>query len=210
MTNQPQGPARGAARHDEGDAWQEQDFVDKWVTRDGDRQDKRVPMIQDFLMLAPFEDGAAISVLDVGAGYGLVSSEVLKRYDKAEMTLQDISEPMFGYARKKLADHESQLSFVLSDFSDADWSEALGGPFDLVVSAYAVHNLYDDGKISSVYADVYRLLKPGGAFLNLDYAPQAGGNEAHIKWLRDAGFDRVECTQATDRISKLAAYRSAS
>ncbi len=209
MTNQPQGPGPGAARHDEGDAWQEQEFVDKWVTRDGGRLDERIPMIREFLELAPFEPSARIRVLDVGAGYGLISSQVLDCYAEAEATLQDISEPMFEYARKQLSAYADRVTFVNSDFSDRDWSAEVGGPFDLVVSAYAIHNLYDDGKISGVYADIYRLLKPGGAFLNLDYAPQAGGNDAHVQWLREAGFDRVECTPATERISKLAAYRSA-
>ena len=202
-----QTPRQGAEQHDQPDEWQKQEFVDAWVTRDDGRQDQRQPMVQDAIALLPFDHGTAISALDVGAGYGLLSSELLKAFPKAAVTLQDVSEPMFAHARERLTDHASQLTFVQSDFSLDNWAEGIQGPFDAVISAIAIHNLYDDGGISRVYKDVCGLLSASGIFVNLDYAGQAGGVDAHIAWLKEAGFTRVDCTPATDRISLLAAYK---
>jgi ubiquinone/menaquinone biosynthesis C-methylase UbiE len=207
-TGSGQQAGKGAKQHNEPEEWQKQEFVDAWVTRDDGRQDQRLPMIHDAIASLPFDKRAAIKALDVGAGYGILSSELLRAFPDASVTLQDVSEPMFAHARARLAAHASQLTFVQSDFSQDDWTSGLGGPFDVAVSAIAIHNLYDDGGISRVYADVGRLLRDGGVFVNLDYARQAGGLDAHIAWLKEAGFARVESTAPNDRISLLSAYKS--
>lgn len=207
-TGSGQQQGRGAELHNESDQWQKQGFVDAWVTRDDGRQDERQPMIQDAIALLPFDKSATIKVLDVGAGYGILSAELFRNFPNASVTLQDVSEPMFAYARQRLADHSNQLTFVQSDFSQESWAADLAGPFDVTMSAIAIHNLYDDGGISRVYKDVCGLLSDTGVFVNLDYAGQAGGVDAHIAWLKEAGFARVQCTPATDRVSLLSAYKS--
>ena len=145
-------------------------------------------MVHDAIALVPFEEEAAIRVLDVGAGYGLVTAEVLRRFKNAQVTLQDVSEPMFSHARQRLEQDASRLTFVLGDFSTKGWTRELTPPFDVVVSAIAIHNLYDDGLIATVYKDIHGMLAENGAFLNLDYAGQSGGVEAHMEWLREAGY----------------------
>ncbi|MEE8519440.1 MAG: class I SAM-dependent methyltransferase [Dehalococcoidia bacterium] len=208
-TGSGQTPRQGAEQHNESDEWQKQEFVDAWVTRDDGRQDQRQPMVKEAIALLPFDKGSAISALDVGAGYGVLSAELLRNFPKAAVTLQDVSEPMFSHARERLAEHASQLTFVQSDFSLDSWAEGIQGPFDVVISAIAIHNLYDDGGISRVYKDVCGLLGESGMFVNLDYAGQAGGVDAHIAWLKEGGFARVECTPVTDRISLLSAFKKA-
>jgi SAM-dependent methyltransferase len=204
MTSQEQPAHARAGHHDDPDRWQDDDFANAWVSRDDGRVDTRLPMIDDTVGAVPYPTDAAISVLDVGAGYGLITTQLLKRFPNATVTLQGVSEPMFGHARERLADKAAQVNFVTSDFSQATWADALGGPYDLVISVIAIHNMYDDGRISRVYKDVHDLLKPGGAFLNLDYAGQAGGVDAHLAWLKDGGFEEVASVPVTDRGSPLA------
>ena len=80
MTSQPQGPrpwrpasrrgrrlARARVRRQVGDARR----------KPARRADSHDPV--EFLDLSPFEPSARIRVLDVGAGYGLISSQVLDR-----------------------------------------------------------------------------------------------------------------------------------
>ena len=143
------------------------------------------------LSFASFPNDAELEVLDVGAGYGVVSEEVLRAFPAARITLQDYSQPMLDRARQRLADHSNRLRYLLCDLTDPSWPGQAGGPFDLVVSAIALHNLADRQKIFACYRAIHGLLKPGGCFLNLDRFVE--GIAQHLAALRDAGFDRVEC-----------------
>ena len=115
---------------------------------------------------------------------------------------------MFVHAKKRLADKADQTRFVIADFSKPTWVADIKGPFDIAISAIAIHNMYDDNLISSIYKDICALLKPGATFINLDYAERSGGIDAHIQWLKEGGFTSVDCTAATDRISLLVAKKA--
>jgi ubiquinone/menaquinone biosynthesis C-methylase UbiE len=143
------------------------------------------------LSFAPFPREAELEVLDVGAGYGAVSEELLQAFPAARVTLQDYSRPMLDRARQRLADRSDQLRFVLCDLVDPSWPKQVGGPFDLAVSAIALHNLRNPEKIFACYRAIHDLLKPGGSFLNCDRFVE--GIEPHLVALREAGFGRVEC-----------------
>jgi hypothetical protein len=52
--------------------WHSQEYVDEWIARD----DIRLPLLRQMLSVAPFPRKAEISVLDVGAGYGVLSEEI--------------------------------------------------------------------------------------------------------------------------------------
>jgi SAM-dependent methyltransferase len=129
-------------------------------------------------------------VLDVGAGYGAVTEELLRLYPAAQVTLQDYSAPMLAEARRRLAPHAGQLRYVECDLTDAAWPKQVGGPFDLGVSAICLHNLRDDTKIFACYRSIHDLLRPGGWFL--DYDLFFDGVEPHLAALRKAGFTGVE------------------
>ncbi|MEE9606960.1 MAG: class I SAM-dependent methyltransferase, partial [Myxococcota bacterium] len=122
--------------------------------------------------------------------------------------LQDVSEPMFEIARERFADQASHMRFALCDLGTSDWTSKVGGPFDLAVSSIAIHNLYDESAIARVYKDVYGLLKPGGTFINVDHIGRVGGAEGQTRWLRDAGFDQVECVEITERLARLSARKA--
>jgi SAM-dependent methyltransferase len=115
---------------------------------------------------------------------------------------------MLDQARQRLADRAGQLRYVLCDLTDPSWPRQVGGPFDLAVSAIALHNLGDPKKIYACYHAIHGLLKPGGRFLNCDRF--VGGVEPHLVELRDAGFGRVECPwQDPPRAIIIAASRTA-
>lgn len=206
MTNR-HNKAEWAQTHDVPEQWQEQGFVDNWVARDDGRQDQRGPMIDAVVAAAPFPADRAIRALDVGAGYGLLSRRLLERFPNARVTLQDVSEPMFGHARERLAEYADRAEFVNSDFSRRDWAAGLGGPFDFVMSAIAIHNMYDDDLIASIYKDIYGLTAEGGMFANLDYAAQAGGVDTHVRWLEEAGFSGVDAVEINERTVLLKASK---
>ena len=141
------------------------------------------------LSSAPFARDCRVEVLDVGAGYGVVAEEVLTAFPAARVTLQDYSRPMLDQARRRLADHSDQLSYVFCDLFDPSWPRHVGTSFDLAVSAIALHNLGSADKIFACYRAIHDLLKPGGCFLNYDRFVE--GVDSHLAELRAIGFDHV-------------------
>jgi ubiquinone/menaquinone biosynthesis C-methylase UbiE len=171
--------------------WHSTDYVAEWVARDAARNPERRPLLRQMLSFAAFPRDAELDVLDVGAGYGAVSEEVLRAFPAAQVTLQDYSGPMLDRARERLADRSDQLRYILCDLVDPSWPKRVGGPFDLAVSAIALHNLREPEKIFACYRAIHDLLKPDGSFLNCDRFVE--GVEPHLGALREAGFGHVEC-----------------
>jgi 2-polyprenyl-3-methyl-5-hydroxy-6-metoxy-1,4-benzoquinol methylase len=170
--------------------WQQADYAESWVAKNEQRTQRRNALLASMLAEAPYAADAPIRVLDVGGGYGFVSQAVLKAFPKARVTLQDFSQPMIDQARAYLAPHAAQMSYALSDLRDASWSQNLG-PFDLVVSAIAIHNLRDLAAMGACYGAIHGLLVPGGWFLDCDHLDKAGGNALHAEMMRAAGFKNV-------------------
>ena len=159
------------------------------------------------LAATPFQKDASIRVLDVGGGYGIVTEEVLKHFPQAKVTLQDYSVPMLDRARQRLSKYGNQVNCVLCDLADPSWTDRVKGPFDLVVSALALHNLRDMALIAACYRGIYELLESGSAFVDCDHLERAGGVEANIRALQEAGFSKVECSAQEPRGALLAAYK---
>jgi SAM-dependent methyltransferase len=171
--------------------WQSADYVSGWIEHDVARDPERRPLLRQMLSSAPFAYDAEMAVLDVGAGYGVVTEEVLAAFPRARVTLQDYSPAMLDQASRRLAAHADRLSYVLCDLFDPTWPQGVGGPFDFAVSAIVLHNLGSREKIFACYPAIHDLLRPGGCFLNYDRF--VDGVEGHIAELRGAGFGRVEC-----------------
>jgi len=170
--------------------WQSTEYVSGWITHDITRDPERRPLLRQMLSFASFPREAKLGVLDVGAGYGVLTEEVLQAFPAAHVTMQDYSQPMLDQARQRLAGHSDQLTYVVCDLSDPSWPRAVQGPFDLAVSAIALHNLRDRHKIFACYHAIHGLLTPRGCFLNCDRFVE--GVEPHLAALRESGFDRVE------------------
>lgn len=113
-------------------------------------------------------------LLDLGCGDGVLTAAVRGRFPDAVATLVDFSPPMLDAARARFAAGGTAVRFVVADLAARDWATALPdrGPFDLVVSGYAIHHLPDDAK-RRLYDDILTLLAPGGAFVNIEHVASA-------------------------------------
>src|SRR2546421_3698805 len=96
------------------------------------------------------------TVLELGTGTGETALRMLARHPGARWTGIDASERMLDRARERLPHADLRLA-RLEDPLPA-------GPFDLVVSALAVHHLDADGK-RGLFARVAEVLRDGGAFV---------------------------------------------
>ena len=186
--------------------WHSQTYVEEWIRRDISRHDARRPRLQEMLSLASLDSDSDIAVPDVGGGYGVVSEEVLRAFPRAVVALQDYSQPMLGFAGQRLALYEGRMRYVFADLRDPSWIDRVGGPFDLIVSAIAIHNLSNLEQISACYRGIARLLKPRSSFLDYDLFDIVGGVDLHMTLLRNAGFERVVCHGKQDRAAIVAAF----
>jgi SAM-dependent methyltransferase len=194
---------RPSGEHD----WHSPEYVDDWIERDVTRDNVRRPLLQQMLTVAPFAPEAEINVLDVGAGYGLVSEQVLRMFPHVRLTLQDYSAPMVAHARRRLRLHNRQITYVMSDLREPGWTSELQAPFDLIVSGLAIHNLQQHSLMQACYRSICELLRPTGIFLDYDlFGLVEGGVATHRQWLIGAGFDRTECSWQEPPLAIIAAW----
>jgi ubiquinone/menaquinone biosynthesis C-methylase UbiE len=176
--------------HDHSHDWHSQTYVDHWIHRDEHRAAERKPILEALTAAIPYPRDAAIEVLDVGAGAGVVTEAVLAAFPKARVTLHDFSDKMLDRARARLKGRD--LRFVQGDLHDPAWTGNIGGPFDLAVSGIAIHNVKDIAAMVAVYESVCGVLKSGGCFIDYDHFDKFGGVPLHQHSMRVAGFKSVD------------------
>ncbi len=110
------------------------------------------------------------SLADLGCGDGILARTVLGKFPAASATLVDFSEPMLEQARGQLSSEGRDVCFVLANFGEKQWSSSIAGrgPFDLILSGYAIHHQPHQRK-RELYQEIFGLLKPGGLFLNTEH-----------------------------------------
>jgi tRNA (cmo5U34)-methyltransferase len=133
------------------------------------------------------------SVLDLGTGTGETLAAVLARHPGAAATGIDENPAMLGAAEDRLAG--LGVNLVVSDLGDP----LPPGPFDLVVSALAVHHLDGPGK-AALFGRVAAVLLPGGRFVLGDVVIPANPRDVVVP-VHD-GYDRPSTT--ADQLAWLA------
>jgi ubiquinone/menaquinone biosynthesis C-methylase UbiE len=189
--------------------WHSPRYVEEWIARDLQRDEERRNRLRGMLSVTAFAPDAAISVLDVGGGYGVVTEETLRTFPNARVTLQDYSQPMLDEARRRLAQYEGQVAYIQCDLRDPSWVDRVGGPFDLAVSAIAIHNLGGLEAMAACYRAIVGVLKPGAPFLDYDLFERFGGVVEHTRLLKEAGFARVDWVSQQSPAAIVAAYSAA-
>ena len=135
----------------------------------------------------------AETVLEHGTGTGETALRLLAVHPGAAWTGIDSSEPMLTCARERLPGADLRLARLEDPLPP--------GPFDLVVSALAVHHLDADGK-RDLFTRVAQLTdavvrgdrvvpeRPEDAAIEIDGVYDVPSSVAEqVAWLRDAGFD---------------------
>lgn len=168
-----------ATRHDT--IWQDASVVANFNSISGD-----IPFTDvhfDIMHRLLYEAGLTVAnLLDLGAGDGLATAEVMKRQPVTSATLTDFSEPFLDGARSRFAESGLDAEYITGDFRETDWHAAVEarGPFDMVVSRFAIHHIPHEMK-QSLYGKILQWLKPGGMFVNIEHTESASPmyNAAH-------------------------------
>lgn len=140
------------------------------------------------------------TILDLGAGTGLLSEFVTKKTHPSALSLLDESPEMLAKAETRLAKYKPTL--YIQKFTDP----LPKGNFNAIISALAIHHLQDDEK-KNLFSRIYQSLAPGGIFLN---AEQVLGpsqwheklyDEMHLNGARALGSSEDEIHAAQERMS---------
>jgi SAM-dependent methyltransferase len=152
-------------------------------------------------------------VLDIGTGDGRLLASLKRERPEIVGVGVDFSDVMLERAHTRFAE-DGWVELVKHDLS-----EPLPdlGRFDAVISSMAIHHLEHERK-RSLYEEVFNLLEPGGVFANFEHVASATPRlhaaffaaidvplenqdasdrlldvESQLQWLRDIGFDDVDC-----------------
>lgn len=139
-------------------------------------------------------------ILDMGAGTGLLSLNLLKRHSNAEFTLIDLSEEMLKIAKNRFV-NKANFKYITGDYAKYDFEDK----YDIIASSLSIHHLKHQD-IEFLYNKIYGLLNQGGIFLNADQvlAPTpANESKYQENWLEKIeykGLDEQERLSIFDRM----------
>lgn len=111
-------------------------------------------------------------ILDVGTGDGILLATVLEAFPEACGVGVDFSPLMLEQAGQRLAKFGPRATTVEADLQPTTWKDALTGPFNAIISGFAIHHLPHERK-RSLYQEIFALLSPGGVFVNCEHVSSA-------------------------------------
>lgn len=139
--------------------------------------------IQLYHRVAAATDLAGKEVLEVGSGRGGGASFIARYHRPAKITGADFSPQAVALCQKRHAD-VSNLAFVVGDAEQLPFADA---SFDAVLNVESSHCY---GQVEKFYAEVARVLRPGGWFLYTDFRA-ASDVPAWLAALAAPGWERV-------------------
>ena len=191
------------------DEWAQTEHVSRYLNR-ADEFPYRAEGESVLFVQVPLE---ARRVLDLGTGDGRLLAPLLAARREMRSVGVDFSDVMLQAARERFAGDE-RVELVKHDLAEP--LPALGR-FDAVVSSFAIHHVEHERK-RSLYQEVFELLEPGGMFANFEHVASPSPRlhaafyaaigvpieeedpsnrlldvQTQLKWLREIGFDDVDC-----------------
>jgi tRNA (cmo5U34)-methyltransferase len=156
-----------------------------------------VPAYQELQeQAAAATEAEARAILELGVGTGETARRVLARHPAAKLVAVDSSAEMLERAREVLPHADLRRARLEDPLPE--------GPFDLVVSALAVHHLDGPGK-QDLFKRIAAVLAPGGRFVLADVVVPENEQDVvtpidweydlpdraddQLDWLRGAGLD---------------------
>jgi tRNA (cmo5U34)-methyltransferase len=150
-------------------------------------------------------------ILDLGSGAGRLLALVKAARPRAEFVALDFSATMLAELRR-LFDKDRGVTIVAHNFDEP--LPAIGR-FDVVISSFAIHHVRHERK-RAMYREVFAMLEPDGVFCNLEHvaSPTLALHRAFLNalswenedpsnklldlktqlaWLREIGFEEVDC-----------------
>jgi len=148
-------------------------------------------------------------IVELGIGPGFLAEFLLSRLENITYEGIDCSAPMRQIAAKRLEKFKNRITFTAADLTDPNWIKEVSQSPKVVVTTWALHDLFTQDNIHSVYQNTYQLLESGGIFLNGDFikpdkvkVEYEGGRieiKTHLDLLQSVGFQSANCLKEFEK-----------
>ena len=182
--------------------WSEDDSA-RFLTLDDVAVPMREQQIATLCALIPAEADEVFTVVELGAGGGLLARAVLDAYPNCHYHALDGSEVMRDRLREILAPDSDRVTIASFELAEIAWREALPSPLRCVLSSLVVHHLTGEGK-QQMFVDVAQRLEPGGALLLADLVAPASDR---VRRLFASQWDASAQAQSQALVGDLSLYQ---
>jgi len=120
-------------------------------------------------------------LIDLGCGFGKSTRALYQRFPACQVVAVDVAAPclMLGAAQA----NQDQADNIVYRQADARHCGEAGDCADLVTSTMLLHEM-PAADLPALFAECWRVLKPGGVMRHLDFLPQAQPrDDALLRWL---------------------------
>lgn len=164
--------------------WNVGDFSSEYLKKADLRMPQRLTLYETALSYYNFFynnekiDQTRLKVVDLGCGDGFLVELLAKITPNASFMLIDGSEKMINEAKSRL-DGVANVEYSVMTLEDSSHFDF--GTSDFFISSLAIHHMTTDGK-AKLFQNIYKSLKKGGSFLNLDVVSLGSNEEAVEQW----------------------------
>lgn len=156
----------------DGHDWHSREYVDAWISAHEQHASPTYLAQQKYrldtiLTAVQHDRNQAVTVLDLGAGWGRLARHLLDAFPAATVVAHDFSEPMQTEARRYLAAYAGRLQQAGGDLERPGVIARIGMGFDIIVTSHTLHHV-STLRLETLYEEIYEALHPGGVFINLD------------------------------------------
>lgn len=183
--------------------WDNKEFVDFYTNSANVIMLERQRSIRILLEVVAFHfpSPSGLNILDLGCGDGIITKYIYEKAPDNNFYLVDASDEMLNKAKRNLGN--SNISFRHLTFENYCQLQSEDCKYDLVLSANAIHHL-DFIQKTALFTHIYKELKPGGLFLNIDpvHPSSAHSEEIQFEMWRNWMNETLEKNGNEDEIGK--------
>lgn len=150
------------------------------------------------LLHSTLQEKTQPKILDIACGTGDLAFEALKQMPRAEITGVDLTRPMLVLFEKKIKERGVTIAVEEGDVEALRFES---NSVDAVTIGFGTRNFTN---LDIAFGEIYRVLKPGGVFINLELARP---RRFPMKQLYKLYFDAILPAMATMMSKHNSAYR---